>query len=107
VAEEVPPRVDRLGGAGLDGQEHGFAVGRDAPGHEHRLGRGAGVHLEVAAVDVEVLDLDPREVAMAERLELFLDRLADPAHGRLGHSRPLAERLCQRRLMSRVDSPRT
>ena len=52
----------------------------------------------MGAVQVQVLELDPGEVAVAERLELVLDRLADPAHGRLGHGRPLAECLCERSL---------
>ena len=66
-------------------QQHGLADGGDTPRHEHRLGLGAGVELEVAAVKEQVLEFDLAEVRCLEGVELVFDGLTDPAHGRLGH----------------------
>ncbi len=52
---------------------------------EDRIGAGAGMHLEVGAVEVQVLQLESRQVAGLERLELGLDGLAHPADNRLEH----------------------
>jgi hypothetical protein len=49
VGEEVVPGVGGLRCRGRQTHEHRLAVDIDAPGGQHRLGRRAGVHLEVLA----------------------------------------------------------
>ena len=56
---------------------------------------GARVHLEVAAVEKQVLELDTGEIADLEGVELDLDGLANPTHGRLRHLGRGPERLLQ------------
>src|SRR4051794_36049687 len=48
------------------------------PRRQHRLGPGAVVHLEVAAVEEQVLEGDVTQVPALPGVELSLDRLADP-----------------------------
>jgi len=91
--EEGPPGVDGLGGTRLDGQQHRSAVAGHAPGDQHRLRPGAGVHLEVAAVQEQVLQLYLGQVPGGEDVELGPDRLAYPADRRLRHGRLGAQRL--------------
>lgn len=45
VLQKPPPRLGRLRGAGSEANEVGLAVGVDAPGAQHRLGRGVLVAL--------------------------------------------------------------
>jgi hypothetical protein len=95
AAEEPGPRVAGLRRARLQAQEHRLAGGGDAPSDQDRLGRGARVHLEERPVGEQVVQLDLGQVAGLPRVELGLDRLADPAHRRLGHRRVRAERVSQ------------
>lgn len=65
----------------------------DPPGHQHRLGLGPGVHLEVAPVQEEVVELDLGEIPGSPGVELGFDRLADAGHRRLGDLRLWPQRL--------------
>jgi hypothetical protein len=42
IGEEILPRVEGLAGARAQADECGLAAGGDAPGGQHRLGRGPG-----------------------------------------------------------------
>ena len=48
--QKARPGIPGLARGGLQPDKHRFAVGVDAPGGQHRLGRGVGVVLEMAAV---------------------------------------------------------
>jgi hypothetical protein len=98
LAQEPGPGVMAFAGAGGQADQHRAALGGDAPGGKHRLGRRAGVHAKVGAVQEQVLQLDPRQVAGLPGVELVLDRLADAADGRLRQRRLRPQRLRQRRL---------
>jgi hypothetical protein len=95
--QESPPRLGGLRGAGGETDEVGSAVGVDAPGAQHRLGRRVLVELEVGPVQEQGIEPDLRQIAGRERGELAFDLLADPRHGRLGERSLLAEGLFQGR----------
>jgi hypothetical protein len=95
VGEEAMPGVGGLAGAGRQADERGLAIGGDAPGGQHRLGRGAGVHPEEARVQEQVIEGDLIEPAPCPRLVLLLDLLADGRHGGLGDRGLVAKRLGQ------------
>jgi hypothetical protein len=98
VGEEVVPGVGRLPGARCQADERGLALGGDAPGGEHRLGRGAGVHAEEAGVQEQVIQRHLIQAAQRPRLVLILDGLADRRDGGLGDRGLVAERVRQGRL---------
>jgi hypothetical protein len=81
--QEVAPGVGGLAGARGEPEEHRLALGGDAPGSQHRLRPGAGVHLEAGAVEEQVVQLDLVQTPGRPAVELVLDRLTDPAHGGL------------------------
>jgi hypothetical protein len=87
-----------LGAAWSQPDQHRLAVGGDAPGDQHRFGAGARVHLEVRAVQEQVLQGDVGQAARGPCLELVFDLLADAADGRLRQRCLGPERLGQRRL---------
>jgi hypothetical protein len=62
--QEVRPGIMALGTAGGQPDQHRLAVGGDAPGDQDRFGVGAVVHLEVRAVQEQVLQLDVGQAAM-------------------------------------------
>src|SRR5262245_44440634 len=98
VGEEVLPGVERVAGSRRQADEGGLAVGGDAPGGQHRLGRGAGVHPEEAGVQEQVVHHDAVQAPPCPRLVLVLDLAADARHGGLGDRGLVAERLGQGRL---------
>ena len=98
VGQQPSPGVGRLGRARGQAQEAGLAAGVDAPGHQHRLGLGLGVHLEERAVQVQVVDAGALKVAAPPGVELGAQALADPAGGGAADARILAEDLDQHRL---------
>jgi hypothetical protein len=98
VRQQRPPGVGRLGRARGQAQEHWLAAGVDAPGHQHRLGPGLGMHLEERPVQVQVVDAGARQVAAAPGVELGAQALADPAGGGAADARILPEDLDQHRL---------
>jgi len=91
ASEEVVPRVEGLASAGRQADEDRLAAGGDAPGGQHRLGRGAGVHPEEAGVQEQVVQGDRIEPAMRPGLVLILDLAADSRHRRLGDRGLIAE----------------
>ena len=95
IGEEVVPGVGGLAGARRQADERGLAVGGDAPGGQHRLGRGAGVHPEEAGVQEQVIQRDLIQAAPRPRLVLVLDLPADGRHGGLGDRGLVAERVGQ------------
>jgi hypothetical protein len=98
LAQEAGPGIVALAGAGRQADQHRGALAGDAPGGKHRLGARARVHAEVGAVQEQVLQLDPGQVAGLPGVELVLDLLADAADGRLRQRRLRAQRLSQRGL---------
>jgi len=94
--QEVRPGIMALGTAGGQPDQHRLAVGGDGPGDQDRFGAGAVVHLEVRAVQEQVLQLDVGQATMGPCLELVLDLLADAADGRLRQRRLRPERFGQR-----------
>ena len=64
VGQEGVPGVGGLAGAGGQADERGLAAGGDAPGGQHRLGRGAGVHPEEAGVQEQVVQGDAVQAAL-------------------------------------------
>ena len=52
------PGVGGFPGAGGQADEGGLAAGGDAPGGQHRLGRGAGMHPEEAGIQEQVIQGD-------------------------------------------------
>ena len=105
VLEEPSPGVGGLGRPRPKAEEDRLAVGVDAPGGQHRLGLGLGVHLEEAAVQVEVVEPHRGQVAPAPGVELGPKALADPADGGAADGRLLAEDLGQHRLHVTVRQP--
>ena len=89
--EELTPGVGGLAAAGGQGDEHRLAAGVDAPGGQHRLGAGAGVHLEHRGVQEQVVQHHPVQRPGPPGFELAADRLADPRHRRLRQRRLRAE----------------
>ena len=83
VGEEVVPGVGGLRRRWRQAHEHRLAVGVDAPGGQDRLGRCAGVHLEVAGVQEQIIQPHPGQIPGPPDGELLTDRRADPADGRL------------------------
>jgi hypothetical protein len=63
--------------------------------HKHRLGRRARVHLEVAAIQEQVVQPHHAQIAVPPRLELLADPLADAADRRLRQRRLRPEHLGQ------------
>jgi hypothetical protein len=55
IGQEVVPGAGGLAGAGGRADERGLAIGGDAPGRQHRLGRGAGGHPEEQGVQEQVV----------------------------------------------------
>ena len=82
VGEERDPRVGGLRRARGEAEEDGFAVGVDPPGDKHGLGLGLRVHLEEAAVEVEIVDAGPRQVLALPGVELGPEALADATRAR-------------------------
>jgi hypothetical protein len=105
AGEEVVPRVGGLRAGWAEPDEDRLAVGIDSPGGQDRLGRRAGVHLEVAGVQEQVVQADARQVAGLPGSELVADALADPADGRLGQGGFGAEHLGQGSLDVAVGQP--
>jgi hypothetical protein len=98
LAEEPCPGVVAFVAAGRQADQHRGALAGDAPGAKHRLGARARVHPEMAAVQEQVLQLDPLKVTGLPGVELVLDGLADAADRRLRQGRLRAQRLTQRGL---------
>ena len=73
--------------------EGGFAAGGDAPGGQHRLGRGPRVHPEEAGVQEQVIQRGAVQAAADPGLVFVLDLLADRRDGGLGDRRLVAEGL--------------
>jgi len=84
ILQEVVPCVGGLAAARGQADEGGLAVGGDAPGGQHRLGRGAGVHPEERGVQIQVVQRDLIEAAPGPGLVLVLDLLAHRRHRGLG-----------------------
>ena len=63
ILEEAVPGVGGLAGAGRQADERRLAFGGDAPGSQHRLGRGARVHPEEGGVQEEVVQDDVVQAA--------------------------------------------
>ena len=84
VGQEVVPRVGGLGRGRRQAHEHWVAIGVDAPGGQHRLGRGGGVHLEVGGVQVQVVEAHVGQGTGLPGLELVVNGGADATHRRLG-----------------------
>ena len=82
-----------------------MSVGVDAPGGQHRLGPGLGVHLEERPVQVQVVEAGAGQVAAAPDVELGPQPLTDPADGRAADRGVLAEDLDQHRLHIAVRQP--
>jgi hypothetical protein len=95
VGQEVVPGVGGLRCRGRQTHEYRFAVDIDAPGGQYRLGRRAGVHLEVAAVQEQVVQPHHAQIAVPPRLELLADPLADAADRRLRQCRLRPQHLGQ------------
>jgi len=95
AGEEVEPGVGGLAGARGQADEGGLALGGDAPGGQHRLGRGAGVHPEEAGVQEQVVEPDAVQAPPGPRVVFVLDLLADRRHGGLGDRGLVAERVRQ------------
>ncbi len=89
------PGVGGLAGARCQADEGGLAIGGDAPGGQHRLGRGAGMHAEEAGIQEQVIHGDPVEAAPGPGVVLAGDLLADRRHGGLGDRGLVAQRLGQ------------
>jgi D-arabinose 1-dehydrogenase-like Zn-dependent alcohol dehydrogenase len=68
-----------LGAAWSQPDQHRLAIGGDAPGDQDRFGAGAVVHLEVRAVQEQLLQGDVGQAARRPCLELVFDLLADAA----------------------------
>ncbi len=68
-----------LRGAGGETREHRLAIGVKPPGGQHRLCRRLGMHVEVAAVQKQVVDADAGKVSAMPGVELILEPEADPA----------------------------
>jgi hypothetical protein len=98
VAQEPQAGVGGFRIGAVQGKQDRPAVGGNAPGAQHRLGPGARVHLEVAGVQVQVLQLDLGQAAGPPGVELVLDGLADAADGRPRQRRLRSQRLGQGRL---------
>ena len=98
LTKEPSPGVVALVAGRCQPDQQRRALGGDPPGAQDRLGPCLGVHPEVAAVQVQVLQLDPGEIPVLPGVELGLDHLADPADGRLRQGRLRPQRLGQRRL---------
>src|SRR4029450_1143598 len=81
--QEVRPGIMALGAAWSQPDQHRLAIGGDAPGDQHRFGAGAVVHLEVRAVQEQLLQGDVGQAARGPCLELVFNLLADAACGRL------------------------
>jgi len=93
VGQEGVPGVGGLAGARGQADEGGLAIGGDAPGGEHRLGRGARVHPEEAGIQEEIVQRDGVEAPLCPGLVFLLDLLADRRHGGLGDRGLVAEGL--------------
>jgi hypothetical protein len=96
--QEIVPGIGGLPGAGGQADERGLAAGSDAPGRQHRLGRGAGVHPEEGGVQEQVIQHHLVQPAPGPGLVLVLDLAADRRHRGLGDRRLIAQRLGQRGL---------
>jgi hypothetical protein len=107
LTQEPSPGVVALVAARCQPDQHRGALGGDPPGAQHRLGPSARVHPEVAAVQEQVLQLDPAQLAGLPGVELGLDRLADAADGRLGQRRLRPSASASAASTSRTDRPRT
>src|ERR1041384_6897904 len=83
--ENPGPGAVALARTRLQAQKPGLSGRGEAPRDEHRFRRRAGMHLEVAAVSEEVVELDARQVPGLPRVELVADRPADPRHRRPRH----------------------
>jgi hypothetical protein len=95
IGQEPPPGVGGLTGARRQADERGLAIGGDAPGGQHRLGRGAGVHAEEAGVQEQVIQRDLIQAPPGPGLVVVLDLAADGRHRRLGDRGLVAERLSE------------
>jgi hypothetical protein len=96
LVEEIGPGVDRFRAArGQPDQDRG-AGGGDAPGGQHRLGAGAGMHAEIRAVQEQVIQLEVLQTPGGPRGELVFDRLTDPRDRRLRQRGFRAEGISQR-----------
>ena len=108
VGKEVVPGVGGLPGAGRQADERGLALGGDAPGGQHRLGRGAGVHPEEGGVQEQVIQRHLIEAAGRPRLVLLLDlawQIAETVDLEIAAWSPSAS--ARVASTSRTDRPRT
>ena len=97
--------VSRLRAGRSESDEVGLSVGVDAPGTQHRLGRGVLVEPEVRAVQEQVIDAELGEILHTELGELVFYLLADPRHGRSRERRLVTEHLAKRRFDVAVRQP--
>ena len=95
ILQEVVPGVGGFPGPGRQADECGLAAGGDAPGGQHRLGRGAGVHAEEAGIQEQVVEHHFVQAAAGPGLVLVLDLLADARHRGLGDRGLVTKRIGQ------------
>ena len=95
IGQEGVPGVGGLASARRQADEGGLSAGGDAPGGQHRLGRGAGMHPEEAGVQEQVVHGDGIEAAGGPPLVLVLDLLADRRDRGLGDRGLIPQRLGQ------------
>jgi hypothetical protein len=93
IGQEGRPGIGGLASARGQADEGRLTRGGDAPGGQHRLGRGARVHPEEARIQEQVVQGDLIEAAMRPGRVLVLDGLADRRHRRLGDRRLVTERV--------------
>jgi len=92
IGQEGSPGVGGLAGARREADEGGLAAGGDAPGGQHRLGRGARVHAEEAGVQEQVIEDDLIQAPPRPALVLLLDLAANGRDGGLGDRGLIPER---------------
>ena len=95
AVEEAGPGVGGLRRPRLQAHQHGTTFGGHTPRGQHRLGPGAVVIAEMAAVQEQVLEVDVGQLPVLPGVELGLDRLAHPAHRRLRQGGLGAQRVGQ------------
>jgi hypothetical protein len=95
VGQEAVPGAGGLPGPGRQADERGLALGGDAPGGQHRLGRGAGVRPEEGGVQERVIQHHRIQAAGRPCLILLGDLLADGRDGGFGDRGLVAQRIGQ------------
>ena len=93
AAEELGPEGLVLAIADVDAEDLAVPVGAAARGDHHRTRHDLAVvaDVDVGRVEPHVHERLVIQPAVAQHGDVVVDRLADPAHGRLGHARVAAE----------------